>query len=120
VPGEFNAILEVNGFAEYAVAILPRDPIPPNPQFSLLLEMDVRADLLDCESGRRVGEAVGLSRDEFGYDDGDTLTLTKRYRVAQLCGGMWLNIAFRVTKDDVAATAMWLQVPKVVRTDEGN
>jgi hypothetical protein len=117
VPGQFNAILEVNGTAEYSIILLPRDPIPPNPQYSLVLGMIVNAELRDVESGE-AWQTAGTTYDELPFDDGETLSVTKRYWVTGL--DMWLNIAFSVTKNEIQVSAMWLQLPKLIRGDEQN
>jgi hypothetical protein len=119
VPGQFNSILEVDGIAEYAITLLPRDPIPPNPQYTLELGMIVKAKLHEID-GRMLWQTAGTSLDELGYNDGDVLSVTKRYWVANLNGGMWLHITFRVTADEIQAAAMWLQLPRIVQADEVN
>jgi hypothetical protein len=119
VPGQFNAILEVNGTAEYAITLLPRDPIPPNPEYTLVLEIVLSAELTEIESGT-IWFANGSSLDEMGYNDGDEMSITKRYWIANLSRGMWLNVQFRVTKEEIEATALWLQLPKLVQDDEQN
>jgi hypothetical protein len=115
VPGEFNSFIEVNGFVEYVMTIVPRDPIPPNPQFSILIEMLLNAELRPYEFTEPVWHVAASTNDDVvpTGDGGATGYLTKRYFVSGL--NRWLCLSFTLTETSVELSRSWMELPKVVR-----
>lgn len=115
LPGEFNSLIQVTGSVEYTITILPRDPIPPNPQFSLLIDLILDAEVRPYGLPGPPAWYVGTStRDDVlpTGEDGRTGYLTKRYFISGL--NRWLHLSFTLTETDVELSRSWLELPKVV------
>ena len=119
-PGEFNSFTEVTGVVEYATTIIPRDPIPPNPQFSIQIDLHLNAELRPNGFTEPVWRISGSTRDDVvpTNDDGRTGYLTKRYFVSGL--NKWLCLSFTFTAANIELSRSWLELPKVVRDSDVN
>jgi hypothetical protein len=118
VPGQFNEFVKLDGFVEYNAIVLPRDPIPPNPQFTVFINMLVNANLRPWGSNGPVSYFSGTSQNEVEPIDGETAFLTTRYWVADL--NLWFVLTLRLTETSVAIDQTRLELPKVIRAGDAN
>jgi hypothetical protein len=116
VPGQYNEFVELDGFAEYDAIVLLRDPIPPNPQFTVLIDLLVNANLRPWGSNGPVWDFSGTSLNEVAPIDSETAFLTTRYWVAGL--DMWFVLTLRLTQTCVEIEQMRLELPKVIRATD--
>jgi len=115
VPGAFNSFIQVTGSVEYTITIVPRDPIPPNPQFSLLTDLTLDAKMRPYGYQEPVWYAAASTRDDVlpTGADGETGYLTKSYYISGL--NRWLHLSFTLTVTNVELSGSWLESPKVDR-----
>lgn len=118
MPGQFNEFAELDGFVEYATTIIPRDPIPPNPQFTVSIDMLVNGNLRPWGSNGPVWHFSGTQQNEVEPIDGETAFLTTRYWVTDL--NVWFVLMLRLTETSIEIDQMRLELPKVIRAADTN
>ncbi len=106
-PRGFNTFTEITGQVEYTTTIVPRDPIPPNPQFAVLVTLALDANLKPFGSEEPVWRVSNSSRDELAENDG-VLFLEKSYKIEGRNDGVSLRMQFQVTEAGVTLARMWL------------
>jgi hypothetical protein len=118
-PGNFiNSFIVVTGQVGYTATVVALDPVPPNPQYAVRLTLTADALLRPYYSNYPVWSISGASEDWVMIPDSGTTSLTKRYRIEGRNDGLWLNLRFRITLASVELSNMWLELPRVVRTDD--
>lgn len=110
-----NSFIEVTGQVVYTTTLVPLDPIPPNPQYAIRLNMTTDARLMPANSNGPVWSISGSSEDWAAIPESGTTFLTKRYQIEGRSDGMNLNLRFRITLASVELSSMWLELPRVLR-----
>ena len=105
--GGFNTFTEISGQVEYTTTTLPRDPVPPNPQFGVLVTLALDAKLKPFGSENPVWRVSNSSRDELSYNDG-VILLEKTYKIDGRNDGVSLHVQFQVAEENVKVVGMWL------------
>ncbi len=120
-PRGFNAFTEVNGQVAYTITIIPRDPIPPNPQYTVLVTLGLDAELKPFGYEDPVWRISDFSRNELAaVEDDGAMSLEKSYRIEGRNDGVSLHLQFYVTERTVTLARMWLELPKAGHAEDGN
>ena len=116
-----NSYFIINGVIKYERTLVYLDPIPPNPQYSIALNLSVTADFNNfctvCEP--QISElsdgtiSIGTNDNVYVSDDGIYL-LEKTFPIQGREDGMVLVCRFLVTTDGVGLNEMWLELPNGV------
>ncbi|HCV44007.1 MAG TPA: hypothetical protein DGH68_11025 [Bacteroidetes bacterium] len=112
-----NSFVEVAGQIGYIATIVPLDPIPPNSQYAVRLNLTADALLRPHNSNGPVWSISGSSEEWGAIPESGTVFLTKRYRIEGRNDGMSLNLKFRITLTSVELNSMWLELPRMVRVE---
>ncbi len=113
----FNSYFIISGEVTYQLMINYLDPIPPNPQEILSLQLNANADLSSyCTvCGPLVNETpAGVIEDQtndimYITDDGSH-TIVKTFPIQKRDDGMVLKCSFLVNTNGVTLDAMWLEL----------
>lgn len=120
-PGGFNSFTQITGQVVYTTTLIPRDPIPPNPQWAVLVTLAVDAELRPFGLEDPVWHVSNFSRDELAVSEDDgTMFLEKNYRIEGRNDGVSLHLQFYVTETNVSLVRMWLAQSKVAHSSDGN
>jgi len=121
-PSGYNAFTEINGQIAYTTTLISRDPIPPNPQWAVLVTLTVNADLMPWNSNGPVWGVSGSSRDEFALaEDADgAMVLEKSYTLIGRDDGVSLHLRFCISQETVVLSRMWLALPQADQKENGN
>jgi hypothetical protein len=115
-PGNLvNSFVEVAGQVGYIATVVPLDPIPPNSQYAVRLNLTADALLRPYNSNGPVWSISGSSEDWAAIPESGTAFLTRRYQIEGRNDGMLLNLRFRMTLTSVELSSMWLELPRVLR-----
>lgn len=115
-PGNIlNSFVEITGVVAYQTTVVTLDPIPPNPQHAVRLNLATDATLRPYNSNDPIWSISGSSEDWMPIPESGTAFLTKRYRIEGRSDGMSLNVRFRTTLTSIELTSMWLELPRVLR-----
>jgi hypothetical protein len=113
-PGNFfNSFVEVAGHVGYTATVVPLDPIPPNSQYAVRLNLTADVLLRPHNSNGPVWNISGSSDEWAAIPESGTAFLTKRYRIEGRSDGMFLSMKFRITLTSVELNSMWLELPRV-------
>lgn len=115
----FNTFTEITGQVEYTTTSLPRDPVPPSPQFGVVVTLALKAELKPFGSEQPVWRVFNSSRDELSNSDG-VMFLEKSYRIEGRDDEVSLHVQFQVTDENVKVLRMWLVPTKLPRSQDGN
>ena len=116
-----NSYFIINGAIEYEHTLVYLDPIPPNPQYVVSLNLSVTADLTYfctvCEpqtSDVSVGTISNESNDEISISiwEDEIFSLEKSFPIQGREDGMVLVCNFLVTTNSVELNEMWLVLPE--------
>ena len=117
-----NSYYIINGEIQYQHTLQILDPIPPNPQFLISLDLSVSADFTDyctvCEpptTGFSAG-SISIETNNIIYmsEDGDGIySLEKSFPIQGRTDGMVLMCRFNVTTVSLELNAMWLKLPDI-------
>jgi hypothetical protein len=115
-PGNIlNSFVEINGAVAYQATVVALDPIPPNPQYAVRLNVTADAVLRPYNSNGPVWSISGSSEDWASIPESGIAFLTRRYQIEGRSDGMLLNLKFRITLSSVELNSMWLELPRVLR-----
>ena len=119
-----NSYYIINGEIQYQHTLIFLDPIPPNLQYSIALNLSVTADFKNfctaCEP--QISElsdgTISIETNDNVYvsDDGISL-LEKTFPIQGREDGMVLVCRFLVTTDGVGLNEMWLELPDIISVD---
>jgi hypothetical protein len=112
-----NSFVEVAGQVGYIATVVPLDPIPPNFQYAVRLNLTGDAVLRPYNSNGPVWSISGSSEEWGTIPESGTVFLTKRYRIEGRNDRMSLNLKFRITLTSIELNSMWLELPRVVRAE---
>ncbi len=115
----FNTFTEITGQVEYTTTIVPRDPIPPSPQFAVVVTLALDAMLRPFGSEQPVWHVSAFSHDELVESDG-VMLLEKSYRIEGRNDGVSLHMQFQITGETVTLAGVWIAQPKVARAKDTN
>lgn len=118
----FNSFVEVTGQIQYSTKVVHLDPVPPNPQSVLVVEMKVQADLKPFEAYGPVWGVFASSEDwvPLAEETDQTASLTKKFAIEGRSDGVTLNMHFQITDNSVVMDRMWLEVPRGVASAANN
>lgn len=115
-PGNvFNSLVELAGQVGYTATVVLLDPIPPNSQYAVRLNLTADAVLRPYNSNGPVWSISGSSEEWATIPESGSTFLTKRYQIEGRDDGMRLNLRFRITLTSVEINGMWLELPRVLR-----
>ena len=115
-----NSYFIINGAIEYEHTLVYLDPIPPNPQYVVSLNLSVTADLTYfctvCEpqtSDVSAGTISNESNDEISISiwEDEIFLLEKSFPIQGREDGMVLKCTCHVTTIGVGLEEMWLELP---------
>ena len=118
-----NSYFLVNGLIEYEHTLIFLDPILPNPQYLVSLDLSVTADLTnfctvcDPPDEDTVAGSISIeSSDEIFFNpwEDDISLLEKSIPIHGREDGMILKCNFYVTTNGVELNEMWLELPDVI------
>lgn len=113
-PGRvFNSLVEVEGFISYTATIVPLDPIPPNPQYAVILEQESLARLRPWGQSVPVWTASGSSEDWIPIPDEGEAFWRRQFRVVGRTDGLLLNLQLRITTRSIDVDRMWLELAEM-------
>lgn len=121
-PYGFNAFTEISGQVTYTTEIVPRDPIPPHPQWALVVTLTTDAVAKPFGLEEPVWRIVGSSRDELALtEDGDgTMVCEKSYALVGRNDRVSLHLQFHCTRQTVVLSRMWLAFSADGRHEDDN
>lgn len=119
-PGSvYNSLMEITGSVAYQATVVALDPIPPNPQYAVRLNLIVNAEVRPYQISvpplLPVWHVSGTSDDWVPIPESGTAFLTKSYKVEGRIDGMLLKLKFQITLTSVELSSMWLELPRVLR-----
>ena len=110
----FNSVVEIDGHVNYTTTIIPRDPAPPNPQYTVLVTLSLDASVRPFGLELPVWRVNDVSSDEIALEDLDgAVMLEKSYAIPGWSDGSALHIQFQVVSNRVTVTEMRIVVPEV-------
>ena len=116
-----NSYFIINGEIEYQHTLVYLDPIPPNPQYVVTLNLSVTADLTyfctvypPPDEDTIAGSISNESNDEISISiwEDEIFLLEKSFPIQGREDGMVLACSFTVTANGVALNEMWLELPE--------
>ncbi len=117
-----NSYYIIDGEIQYQQTLQILDPIPPNPQFLISLDLSITANLTDfctvCEpptTGISVG-TISIETNNIIYmsEDADgSYLLEKSFPIQGRTDGMVLMCRFNLTTSSIELAAMWLKLPDI-------
>ncbi len=109
----FTSYLQIRGEIEYVHELILVDPIPPAPQYYVLLNLSINAVLNDPYSPQDPIWPISTKTEDVIYvsEDGIYL-LDKTFPLQDRSDGMVLVCRFLVTTDGVGLSEMWLAIPE--------
>ncbi len=118
-PGHLhNSFVEIAGAAAYQATVVPLDPIPPNPQYAIRLNLTSDATLRPYNSNGPVWSISGSSEEWAAMPEGGAAFVTRRYQIEGRSDGMLLTLKFRVTLTSVELNGMWLELPRTEHPED--
>jgi len=113
-----NSYYIINGEIQYQHSLEFLDPIPPNPQYSISLNLSASANFMYlctvCEpqsDQASVGTLLAETNDNFYVSEEGIYLLEKTFSIQGRVDGMLLKCRFLVTTDGIGLNAMWLALP---------
>ena len=113
----FNSYFSIDGVVTYEINIVERDPIPPNSQQVITLNLNVDAELnsictvcLPPESQTPAGLVSAETNDVFNETDDGGYRITKTFRIEKRDDSMILNCSFFVTANEIVLDSLWLNL----------
>ncbi len=107
----FPSYLQIRGEIEYVHELILVDPIPPAPQYYVLLQLSINAKLNDPYSPQDPIWPISTKTEDVIYvsEEGIYL-LDKTFPLQDRGDGMVLVCRFLVTTDGVGLSEMWLAI----------
>lgn len=120
----FNSYFVINGIADFQVTVQQLDPIPPNRQQIISLQLSIDAELSSicttCSPPSNETSAGVISAeisDVLNITDDSQKSLTKSFAIDKRDDGMFLKCTFLVSTSGVTLDKMWLELPPTTSTD---
>ena len=114
-----NSFVENIGTVAFTATVVPLDPIPPNPQYAVRLNLTAGAEVRPYQVSvpplLPVWYVSGTSDDWVPIPESGATSLTKRYQIEGRSDRMILNVRFRITLTSVEVSSMWLELPRTGR-----
>lgn len=121
-PGnDLNSFVEITGVVAYQTILVPLDPIPPNPQFAVILTLNADAEVRSYNPRvpfSPVWHVLGSSTEWVPVPESGNAFVTKSYKINGRSDGMLLKVKFQVTLTSVELSSMWLELPRVGRVED--
>ncbi len=112
-----NSYISIDGTVDYQMTINLLDPIPPNPQEIISVQLNANAELTNvCTvcippiSESYAGTISAETRDNFYPTNDEVLTITKTFPVLNRDDDMVLKCTFLVSSTEITLQAMWLEL----------
>ncbi len=123
----FNSYLTIDGTVDYQLTVNYLDPIPPNPQEIISVQLNVNAELTNiCTvcmppvSESFAGAISSVTSDNIYTSNDGVQTITKTFPVLKRDDSMVLRCTFLVNTNEVTLEAMWLELdPRVPPISNG-
>jgi len=112
----FQTYYEIQGQINYTHELIFRDPMPPAPQYSIDLNLSVRANLTD--GGYNTFRISSTSEDNFYVSEDGKNILEKSFIVNGTNDELALVCRFLVTTDGVVLNGKWLVVNSEIQLDK--
>ena len=120
-PGNnYNSFVQTSGTVAYQATVVPLDPIPPNPQYAVRLNLTATAEARPYQLNEPVWHVAGTSDDVVPIPESGSAFLTKRYQLEGRNDGMLLNVRIRITLASVELSSMWLELPPTGHGADGD
>ena len=105
--------MTIRGYIEYEHRLVLVDPIPPAPQYYVLLQLTVNAEL-GSPNGYEdpIWYIQSVSEDMIYVSEEGIYILEKSFQVQDRNDGLTLVCRFLVTTDGVGLNEMWLELPE--------
>ena len=120
-----NSYYIINGEIQYQHSLILLDPIPPNPQYSVDLNLSVTADFTNfctvCEpqTSEFSSGTISTETNDNVYVSVDGIyLLEKTFPIEGREDGMVLVCRFLVTTDGLGLNEMWLELPDTDLVDD--
>jgi hypothetical protein len=112
-----NSFFMINGDVQYSYVMHMLDPVPPNPQYSVTLNLSVDAVFHNyctvCQppiSDITAGTISAQTSDVFTLSDEVNYALTKSFRIQGSEDAMILKVRFIVSTGNLSIDSMWLEL----------
>ncbi len=112
----FNSYFIIDGEINYRITFNDLDPIPPNLQQTMTLQLDVYAELTDyctvCmpQINQTIAGVISTqTSDVLNGSSPGVYNFTRSFQIQKNEGGMVLVCSFQVTSESVTLEAMWLE-----------
>ena len=114
-PGNaFNSFVQISGTVAYQATVVALDPVPPNPQYAVRLNLTSDAEVRPYQPGGPpmlpVWHVSGTSDDMVPIPDSGAAFLIKRYQIEGRSDHLLLNVRFRITLASIELSSMWLEL----------
>jgi len=110
-PNNPSNYLNISGMIEYEHELILIDPIPPEPQYYVSVNLSVQAIISDDDQPVEIeGVVNGTSHDIFYVSEEGIFILDRYYEVTGMTDGMVLFCRFLVTTDGLGLNSMWLMI----------
>lgn len=121
-PGGFNAFTEIAGKVVYTSTQIPRDPVPPYPQWAMQVALKVNADLMPLNSNGPVWSISSSSVNELALDsEADrSMLLEESFRIDGRSDGVSLHLQLRIDQETIVLTRMWLVASGVAHSENAD
>ena len=113
----FNSYFSIDGEISYEIRVVDRDPIPPNSQEVITLNLNVDAELNSlctvCSplaNQTFAGVVSAETNDVFNDTDDGGFRITKTFQIQKRDDTMILNCSFIVTANEITLDAVWLEL----------
>lgn len=115
----FNSYFVISGAIDYQLDIQYLDPIPPNSQQIISLQLSIDAKLTNVctvcsplSNETSAGIISGELSDVINISDDGQHTVSKTFAIRDREDGMVLKCSFFVTTNSVTVDRMWLELPE--------
>lgn len=122
-----NSHYKINGEIQYRITVQTFDPIPPNPQYLISLNLLVSANFTNfctvCEplTSEDYAGTISIETNDYILDSGASKSqLEKTFKIHGREDEMVLKCRFLVTTDSVVLDAMWLSLESPINAVDEN
>ncbi len=114
----FNSYFDISGVINYSIEVHQLDPIPPNSQELISLQLSIDAELTNVctvcsplSNETPAGTISGEINDVINFSDDTQHAVTKTFAIDKRTDGMTLKVSFLVTTSSVTVDYMKLELP---------
>ena len=121
----FNSYIDLQGVVSYQMTVYQLDPIPPNAQESIALQLYIDANLTDictvCEplvNNTSAGVISDQTSDVLQVIEGQAYILVKTFAIQDRDDNMVLKVKFLVNPGEVTVDAIWLELDDSIASSD--